>query len=745
MPETEDGPGPAAPIDRSEAVRVAQGPDTHAIAAGSQVIGRQPRVLKSGGTFGLFDAHGNLSSDEHAAEGLYDEDTRFLCRLVLTLADAPPLLLGSTVVIGTATLSVDLTNPDLFRDGGGPVVPRESLHLRRDKTLEPGVCREVLRVRNFGDRPVALPLALGFAADFSDIFEIRGKRRQQPGRRLPDEVEGNVVRLSYRGRDDILRTTCLSFAPAPDRLQSDEARYELALAPGAEATIEIEIRLSRRSVADRAEKAPMDGARRSGVPAAIGARQRTTGTAIETSDTSFNGWLARSRSDLDMLVTETQAGPYPYGGIPWFCTSFGRDGLITALQCLWLDPDLAKGVLNFLAATQATETDPMRDAQPGKILHEARNGEMANLGEVPFGRYYGSVDATPLFLMLAGAYWARTGDLDFIRSILPNLEAALGWIERHGDLDGDGFVEYSRVSPIGLVNQGWKDSQDAVFHADGSLAAPPIALCEVQGYVYAALRAFAALAGALGEADRAETLTRRAAVLRERFEEAFWCEDLSTYALALDGDKRPCRVRASNAGHALFTGIAGEAHGGRAAETLMSPAFFSGWGIRTVAEGEARYNPISYHNGSVWPHDTALVAMGLVRYGRKEAALRLLTATFEAAQAFDLNRLPELFCGFPRRPNVAPGRYPVACIPQAWACASAFSMLGACLGVSFDAAARRIRFHRPILPAFVDRLTIRGLSLRDATVDLRFERNTSGSLSVAVLRRTGDVEIGVTE
>ena len=709
------------------------------IVASSSLTHDDIQVLNQGDTFALFDRYGDIHSHRTGSHGLYHEGTRFLSRFELSLNGQRPLLLSSTLDEKNIVLNVDLTNPDIIH-GGQVEISRGALHLSRARFLWQGRWFERLRVHNYS--LVSLPVRLSFSvdADFADLFEVRGKVRNRRGRRLETVTSKDGVSLGYEGLDCVDRWVTLHFAPAPTAVHSREIRFDALLPAGK--IIQWELVISCEF--DRHETAHFSYEHALIEVDQVFQSARADDCQIVTSNEQFNVWMDRSLADLHMMVSDTPNGPYPYAGVPWFNTPFGRDGLITAFEFLWVNPGIARGVLAYLAATQAQETLSEQDAESGKILHEARKGEMAALKEVPYGRYYGSIDATPLFIMLAGAYYERTGDIAFIKQIWPSIDLALQWIDGAGDLDRDGFVEYSRRSKDGLIHQGWKDSQDAVFHADGRSAEGPIALCEVQGYVFAAKRHASRLAVTLGHAEQARRLLREADTLRIQFERNFWCNDLSSYALALDGLKQPCRVRTSNAGHCLWTGIAEQQHGMKTAKTLMGDEFFNGWGIRTVAATESRFNPMAYHNGSVWPHDNALVAAGMAAYGFKQGALKILCGLFDASQFLDRHRMPELLCGFQRRPGEGPTLYPVACSPQTWSSVTVFLLLQSCLGLRIEAPRARLSFSKPALPAFLDRVEIRDLKIGDAEVDLLLERHAK-NVNIRIMRREGRVEIVVTK
>ena len=712
--------------------------DEYYIHATSSRVDDRKRVLKQGDTFAVFDRHGDIHPYGHGGHGIYYRDTRFLSRLELVVAGHRPLLLNSSVTHDTAIFAVDLTNVDLY-EGDQLLAPNGVIHIFRGTLLWGRACLEQVRITNFGHREIRLPITIGFAADYADIFEVRGLERKRRGRIRPPDVSEQAVVLCYDGLDGTTRRTKLHCSVRPAAVTADEFSFEFNLPPGAEVSFCVTVSCEVETDPPQ-ERLSFDNVERRNREALE--QLASDECRIYTANEQFNDWINRSLADLRMLVTKTEEGAYPFAGVPWYSTIFGRDGIVTALQTLWINPQLSRGVLDVLSALQAKEILPDQDAEPGKIVHEVRRGEMAALKEVPFGLYYGTVDATPLYVMLAARYFEQTGDLDHIRQLWPHVERALQWIDEYGDKDGDGFVEYRRQAARGLANQGWKDSYDSVSHADGSLATGAIALCEVQGYVYDAKRRAAKLARALRKPELAEQLERAAAGLRQRFNERFWCDDLGTYAIALDGEKRACRTRTSNAGHVLFSGLATPERARRTAARLMAKDSFTGWGIRTLSRAEARFNPMSYHNGSVWPHDTALIGAGFARYGLRKQSARLLHGLFDATMALDERRLPELFCGFRRRHGQGPTRYPVACLPQAWASGSVFMLLQACLGISFRQDKPQIRFTQPMLPDFLPWIRLENLRVGNGTVDLMLRRHPK-DVSINVLRSEGDIGVAV--
>jgi len=693
---------------------------------------RPRRTLKHGDSFAVVDSHGDIGASRGGPDGIFHADTRYLSRLELLLNGLQPLPLSSNLRDDNSVLTVDLTNPDIYFDQH-LTLPKDTIHLVRTLFLWRGSAYQRLGIRNHGEAHIKINISLTFDNDFADLFEVRGLHRNRRGK-VEIHSSADQVLIKYQGLDGKQRSSSLTFDPPPTNLQENIASYSLDLQPGERCSIYLTLEYDDEARQPKSFFHSM-------INAARELRSSTWHAAtVVSSNVMLNQVLCRSMADLYMLITQTPQGPYPYAGIPWFSTTFGRDGILTAVQMLWLDASIAKGVLKRLAAFQATEHDSLKDAEPGKILHEMRAGEMAALREIPFGLYYGSVDSTPLFVLLLGLYIERTGDVATLRELRPNLAAALAWMDRFGDRDGDGFLEYQRATEQGLSNQGWKDSQDAVFYEDGRIAEGPIALAEVQGYAYAAKRLAAHCVRRLGDEGGARKLEAEAAQLREKFDASFWCESIGTYAIALDGRKKPCLVRTSNAGQTLFTGIAKTERAAIIAKSLMEPRFFAGWGIRSLAHSEPRYNPMSYHNGSIWPHDNALIALGLGRYGFKDAVDRIFAGMLDAAAYMDFRRLPELFCGFRRRRNHGPTLYPVACSPQAWSAATPFALLQASLGLEFDSDAKEIKLRNPHLPSFIDMLTIKGLRLGDSTVDLALH-GQGNDVSLRVLRSDGGVRV----
>jgi glycogen debranching enzyme len=698
-------------------------------------------AVKEGETFLYTDLEGNLDHGGDFGLGLYSRDTRFLSHFRMTISGRDPVLLSSSAERGYMS-HVDLTNPALA-DGDEVAVPQQTLNIRRIRAVN-GRLFERVRVKNYNAHAVELDLEFSFGADFADIFEVRGMADETRPRPDPPSLEGRCLTFSALGRDGLRRSTVVEFTATPDavRIEGDVAHTGFRLRLGPYQTRLVGITMD--PVIGEAERPAVD------FDVAVHELRRSyedwerACTQLVTDNEQFNELLNRSLRDLRALYTQTPDGGVLAAGIPWYVTIFGRDSLIASHQILSLNPAPAREALELLAAHQGTEVDDWRDEEPGKILHEVRQGELARAGIVPHTPYFGSVDSTPWFLILLAQYFRWTGDLDLARRLLPNAEAALRWIDEYGDADGDGFVEYRTRSARGIRNQGWKDSHDAIVHADGGLAEPPIALSEVQAYVYLAKSRIADVFLALGHDERAQRLVMEAEDLRRRYNQAFWMEDERYFAAALDADKRQVRTVMSNPGHGLYCGIVDEEKAALLAKRLLAPDMFSGWGIRTMSKSAAAYNPMSYHNGSVWPHDNALIAAGLKRYGFARSTNRVATALFDAAIEADYLRLPELFCGFTRRTPNRPVSYPVACSPQAWAAGSPFLMLQAMLGISARAHENLLTVNKPHLPTWLNTVEVRNLSVGSSRISLVFRREGEIT-SFSLLNREGGVRVVMEE
>jgi glycogen debranching enzyme len=705
------------------------------IQASPQVAALPKLVLKHGESFVVCDRRGDFPAHFDGELGFYHAGTRYLRWLELRLDGASPLLLGAQIAPDNDRILVALTNAGVTAGDEGSALPPNTLHLDRHLTLDEGRFLQSVAVASFHDVPVEASLEIIFSADFRDVFEVRGTARAQRGQILAEEREPSRVCIRYRGVDGVVRTATLHFSPRPLMVAASRAVYAVSLRPGEVFHLEVAV------LADASEAAPAPprlGEAVARLRASPG-RLRARATRVTTDNEGFDRLLARSVVDLDMLLTETPHGRVPYAGVPWYVAPFGRDSVITALQLLPYAPEVAAGTLRFLAHWQGRLDDPFREEQPGRILHEYRVGEMANCREIPFVPYYGSVDATPLFVLLLAEYVRWTGDLELARGLWPAVGAALGWMASCAARSG--YLEYECHSPLGLSNQGWKDSFDSVMHADGTLATPPIALVEAQAYAYAAWRGAAEVGRAL-EDGQAPAWQARAEALREAFNRDFWLEPEGFYALALDGQGRPCAVASSNPGHALWTGLVTESRAGGVARRLVADDMFSGWGLRTLSARERRYNPMSYHNGSVWPHDTAIAVAGFRRYRLVEEALTVATALFEASRHFEHARMPELFCGFARHPDQGPISYPVACAPQAWAAGSPLQLLTALLGLEPDAWSERLTLQSPVLPPWLRYVEIHDLRLGGSSFDIGVSRGRDGA-SVELIARRGDAELVV--
>jgi glycogen debranching enzyme len=730
------------------------------------------QVLKHGNRYLLTDSFGDIHPDSRGL-GLYHGDTRVLACSVLRVGGSRPVLLQTSVGANYRG-GIQLTNPSADRNPDAKVHPAEGLlgrtiGISRERLLGADGVVERLKVVNHGEKPAAVPVDLELGADGADIFEVRGYPRLGRGRLLPVAATDRRVTFRYIGLDNVERLTHIAFSESAEAVESiDHAlpdgsntgaairlRWTLTMGPGETRVLSWTIWCTDRPAADDPADEPTGAAERAALfppeprvspdegAAAYHAWERGTASVVSDHEL-FNLVIKRSVSDLRLLINE---GPgedqrYVSAGVPWFTTLFGRDSLISAFQALAFRPQIAVEILDVLAAYQATIDDPFRDAEPGKILHELRTGEMARSGELPHTPYYGSVDSTPLWLILLGATFDWTGDRAMVERLWPNALAALAWIDMYGDKDGDGFVEYERRSERGLLNQGWKDSRDAIRDRQGREAVPPIALAEVQGYVYDAKRRMSRLAAIRGDIELAARLDGEADRLASRFEAAFWIEDRRFYAMALDGAKRQSDAIASNAGHCMWSGIVSPERARDVVEQLLRPAMFSGWGVRTYAADQPGYNPIGYHTGTVWPHDASIIAAGFKRYGFDDASNRLVGHMMEAAQGFQDYRLPELFCGFDRTDAHTPVPYPVACSPQAWAAGSSFLFLETMLGLRAHADRKELELLHPHLPDWLGKVTLTDLRVGDASVDLLFHR-WRGTTSAEVLRKVGDVAVTI--
>jgi glycogen debranching enzyme len=698
-------------------------------------------AVKEGETFLYTDLEGNLDHGGDFGLGLFSRDTRFLSHFRMTISGRAPVLLSSSAERGYLS-HVDLTNPDLY-EGEAIAVPQQTLNIRRIRAVNERLFERV-RVKNYNASAVELALEFSFGADYADIFEVRGMADES--RTPPDapSIDGSRITFSALGRDGARRSTVIEFTSEPDELRIDDdivhATFRLRL--GANQTRLVGMTID--AIIGETARPPTE------FDVAVHELRRSyedwerASTQLITDNEQFNELLDRSLRDLRALYTVTPEGGVLAAGIPWYVTLFGRDALIASHQILSINPRPAREALQLLASHQGDRIDDWRDEEPGKILHEVRQGELARAGIVPHTPYYGSVDSTPWFLILLAQYFRWTGDVELARSLMPNVDAALGWIDEYGDLDGDGFVEYRTRSARGIRNQGWKDSHDAIVHTDGRLAEPPIALSEVQAYVYLAKSRVADVYLALGDEARAQRLVTEAEQLRKRFNEAFWMEEERYMAAALDADKRQVGTVMSNPGHALYCGILDDDKAALVAKRLLAPDMFSGWGIRTMSKSAAAYNPMSYHNGSVWPHDNALIAAGLKRYGFVRSTNRVATALFDAAIQADYLRLPELFCGFTRRTPNRPVSYPVACSPQAWAAGSPFLMLQAMLGISARAHENLLTVNKPHLPTWLNTVEVRNLSIGASRISLVFRREAEIT-SFSLLSREGDVRVVMQE
>jgi glycogen debranching enzyme len=707
----------------------------------------QAVVLKDRDLFFLSEEDGSVPLNGEHGLGLYYHDCRYLSGYEFKFGAAKPIELVCTAAPGFGTM-LELTNPDL-RINNRKLIRKDEIGIKLERVLDNDqpAPRDVFRLHNYGPECVEFPIDFVVESSFKPLFVVRGLLKQKLGNHCPPSWKEGQLIFGYHGADNIERVLSIQFLPIPQLIKNNGARFQIKLEPREGKEIHVAFSITERSSKISEEKKlPSPDVRKLKGRLRGCAKQWLEGTTgFRSSSALLNNVVERSLRDLYLLRTNADGEEFFAAGVPWYVTLFGRDSLIAALQMLAYNPGIAEQTLRLMAKYQGTKIDHWRDEEPGKIMHELRVGEMAHLNEIPQTPYYGSVDATPLFLVLIARHAAWTGELRLFNELRDGIEAALSWISDCGDQNRDGYLEYQSSSENGLSNHGWKDSGDAIANSDGSLAQPPISLVEVQGYVYLAKVSLADLYEYAGEAERAKELRQQAEALRSRFNRDFWVEERQFYALALQAQNRPVAAISSNPGQAVWTGIIEPRNARATIDRLLSQEMFSGWGVRTLASTEPRYNPIGYHLGTVWPHDNSLIAAGFRRYGFDEEACRVFTAIVEAAQHFEHYRLPEVFAGFDRDAYGMPVRYPVACHPQAWAAGAVPYLIEALLGLAPEAFEHRLRIRRPILPEFVHWMELHRLSIGPAQADLRFELGHNGKVRTTVLEVRGELDIAVEE
>ena len=691
------------------------------------------QVLKDNQLFLLTDLHGNIPLDHPYGLGLYKEDTRFLSEMNVTINGEAPILLQSAMDQEDRPVTM-LTNPHIEKNGEVELW-RESIEITRTRYLYNDILYENVQVRNYNPHPLQFSLEFSFQADFADMFIVRGFQNGELGEKLETKKSQESMTFGYMGTDNIKRETVISWEQGKEiRMRNEEllVPFDLNHSEVSEITFII--------------TPVIDGEKPDFVPKTLAIEESSLEreawnskvTEIETDHPLLKKVIQRSLSDMHTLVTDVGHGPFLVAGLPWFGVPFGRDSLIAALQMLPFNSGIAKGTLRTLSQYQGSKKDAWRDEEPGKIMHEIRYGELARTDQIPFTPYYGTVDATPLFVVLAVEYAKWTKDLSFIEEILPNLEKAIKWIEEYGDRDGDGFVEYHQEASKGIANQGWKDSEDSIVHRSGNFAESPIALAEVQGYVYHAMTGMADIYQSLNLPEKSEELKRKSKKLKSEYDTAFWMDEFDYYAIALDHNKQQVGTITSNPGHLLLADLIPQAKLESVVNRLLSKEMFSGYGIRTMAEGEAAYNPMSYHDGSVWPHDNSLILLGLGKQQRQSEAVRIIEGLLQAASHFEYNRLPELFCGYSmEKRDVVP--YPVACSPQAWAAGTALTFIQTMLGIYPELNGRQIKLQPKLLPG-MNELVVKDMSLGDGQLSLKVYRVEKG-YEIEVLTNTTGFEV----